>query len=266
MVRAVGATAVLRQRGRTDADERLRALVDRKCDVLRAGRLEGNLRTKLVPVISPPFLHKILAQATAGWEVKKHRTGTVLNRSFSWKRTPEYKLLSWLTHEVAQRTPPLLSPTRLPSRSAPPRTVRPEPRYHGPLSGGTALTPCDQGDVALRTALRPTHCLLASQCSPAGARSLWAATRELVSPPRVSLLLCPRRPAKIISVTCHFRYPGLPVALARLKRAALRLLCHRRAVALHASAIILLVTRDRRVCQAHQSVETLSPALSWDCA
>ena len=189
-----------------------------------------------------------------------------MNQSFSWKRTPEYKLLGWLTHEVARRTPPLLSPTRLPSRSAPPRTVRPEPRYHGPLSGGTALTPCDQGDVALRTALRPTHCLLASQCSPAGARSLWAATRELVSPPRASLLLCPRRLAKIVSVTCHFRYPGLPVALARLKRAALRLLCHRRAVALHASAIILLVTRDRRVCQAHQSVETLSPALSWDCA
>ena len=76
----------------------------------------------------------------------------------------------------------------------------------------------------------------------------------------------PQKAAKIISVTCHFRYPGLPVALARLKRAALRLLCHRRAVALHASAIILLVTRDRRVCQAHQSVETLSPALSWDCA
>ena len=48
-----------------------------------------------------------------------------MNQSFSWKRTPEYKLLSWLTHEVAQRTPPLLSPTRLPSRSAPPRTVRP---------------------------------------------------------------------------------------------------------------------------------------------
>ncbi|KOO25999.1 hypothetical protein Ctob_012854 [Chrysochromulina tobinii] len=32
------------------------------------------------------------AQATAGWEVKKHRTGTVMNKSFSWKATPEYRL------------------------------------------------------------------------------------------------------------------------------------------------------------------------------
>ena len=28
------------------------------------------------------------AQATAGWEVKKRRTGTVMNKSFSWKATP----------------------------------------------------------------------------------------------------------------------------------------------------------------------------------
>ena len=28
------------------------------------------------------------AQATAGWEVKKHRTGTLMNKSFSWKVRP----------------------------------------------------------------------------------------------------------------------------------------------------------------------------------
>ncbi len=34
------------------------------------------------------------AQATAGWEVKRHKTGTIAmmrtNKSFHWKRTPEY--------------------------------------------------------------------------------------------------------------------------------------------------------------------------------
>ena len=40
------------------------------------------------------------AQATAGWEVKKHRTGTVMNKSFSWKATPEYRLTQWLNRVV----------------------------------------------------------------------------------------------------------------------------------------------------------------------
>ena len=40
------------------------------------------------------------AQATAGWEVKKHRTGTVMNKSFSWKATPEYRLVRWLDRVV----------------------------------------------------------------------------------------------------------------------------------------------------------------------
>ena len=43
------------------------------------------------------------AQATAGWEVKKHRTGTTMNKSFVWKRTAEYKLLQWINREVAAR-------------------------------------------------------------------------------------------------------------------------------------------------------------------
>ena len=32
------------------------------------------------------------AQATAGWEVKRHRTGTLMNKSFAWKTTPECAL------------------------------------------------------------------------------------------------------------------------------------------------------------------------------
>ena len=40
------------------------------------------------------------AQATAGWEVKRHRTGTLMNKSFVWKRTPEYRLNAWLNRVV----------------------------------------------------------------------------------------------------------------------------------------------------------------------
>ncbi|KAL1498475.1 hypothetical protein AB1Y20_013800 [Prymnesium parvum] len=43
------------------------------------------------------------AQATAGWEVKKHRTGTLKNRSFAWKATAEYKLLGYLSKAVGAR-------------------------------------------------------------------------------------------------------------------------------------------------------------------
>ena len=52
------------------------------------------------------------AQATAGWEVKKHRTGTVMNKSFAWKRTAEYRLLGWLNKVVpaAGTRPQLASP------------------------------------------------------------------------------------------------------------------------------------------------------------
>ena len=39
------------------------------------------------------------AQATAGWEVKRHRTGTLMNK-FVWKRTPEYRLNAWLNRVV----------------------------------------------------------------------------------------------------------------------------------------------------------------------
>ena len=41
------------------------------------------------------------AQATAGWEVKRHRTGTVANRSFYFKRTPEHRLNTWLSRVVS---------------------------------------------------------------------------------------------------------------------------------------------------------------------
>ena len=43
------------------------------------------------------------AQATAGWEVKKHRTGTVMNKSFHWKATAEYRLVKWLDREVPEK-------------------------------------------------------------------------------------------------------------------------------------------------------------------
>ena len=69
------------------------------------------------------------AQATAGWEVKRHKTGTIAmmrtNKSFHWKRTPEYaprnhaaqfsaqfshglrlyryKMLGWLESQVRAR-------------------------------------------------------------------------------------------------------------------------------------------------------------------
>ena len=36
--------------------------------------------------------------------MKKSRTGTVMNKSFSWKRTSEYRLLQWLEREVARRS------------------------------------------------------------------------------------------------------------------------------------------------------------------
>ncbi len=36
--------------------------------------------------------------------MKKSRTGTVMNRSFSWKRTREYRLLQWLEREVPRRS------------------------------------------------------------------------------------------------------------------------------------------------------------------
>ena len=35
--------------------------------------------------------------------MKKHKTGTLRNRSFSWKATPEYRLLGWLNRAVAAR-------------------------------------------------------------------------------------------------------------------------------------------------------------------
>ena len=40
------------------------------------------------------------AQATAGWEVKRHRTGTMMNKTFKFKGTPEYRLLAWLNKRV----------------------------------------------------------------------------------------------------------------------------------------------------------------------
>ena len=40
------------------------------------------------------------AQATAGWEVKRHRTGTRSNKTFAWKRTAEYRLINWLNRVV----------------------------------------------------------------------------------------------------------------------------------------------------------------------
>ena len=36
--------------------------------------------------------------------MKKSRTGTLMNRSFSWKRTREYRLLQWLEREVPRRS------------------------------------------------------------------------------------------------------------------------------------------------------------------
>ena len=55
------------------------------------------------------------AQATAGWEVKRHRTGTLMNRSFNFKRTPEYRLLTWLNRKVPSmaQNPKLPQPVRI---------------------------------------------------------------------------------------------------------------------------------------------------------
>lgn len=55
------------------------------------------------------------AQATAGWEVKRHNTGTRRNRTFSWRRTPEHELLRSLGDTVAarRRTETLHTPVTL---------------------------------------------------------------------------------------------------------------------------------------------------------
>ena len=46
------------------------------------------------------------AQATAGWEVKRHKTGTIAmmrtNKSFHWKRTPEYAPRNYAAQFSAQ--------------------------------------------------------------------------------------------------------------------------------------------------------------------
>ena len=49
--------------------------------------------------------------------MKKSRTGTVMNKSFSWKRTSEYKLLQWLEREVARRSQRVLPRARLHGQS-----------------------------------------------------------------------------------------------------------------------------------------------------
>ena len=55
------------------------------------------------------------AQATAGWEVKRHRTGTLMNKSFAWKKTAEYRLVRWLDRVVpaAGRHAPLRDVVRV---------------------------------------------------------------------------------------------------------------------------------------------------------